>query len=142
MLDSIEIKNFKRIQGDDKSLILKNLAKVNYLVGKNGCGKSSVLEMIALSNEIKNPNFKLKKRFRKNRIKSKIPIFNIYIERPNIKYHLSKLSPKSNIKLAYVGEESKTYVYFSNDQKNYSVRTINKSISYLKYNSILFSSSL
>ena len=44
MLERIEIKNFKAIQGDDKPLILNNLANVNYLVGANGCGKSSVLE--------------------------------------------------------------------------------------------------
>ena len=43
MLDSIEIKNFKAIQSPD-GLTLNNLANVNYLVGKNGCGKSSVLE--------------------------------------------------------------------------------------------------
>jgi AAA domain, putative AbiEii toxin, Type IV TA system len=44
MLESIEIKNFKRIGPD--GLKLNNLAKVNYLVGKNGCGKSSVLELL------------------------------------------------------------------------------------------------
>jgi AAA15 family ATPase/GTPase len=45
MLDSISIKNFKRIQGDTP-LVLNDLAKVNYLVGPNGGGKSSVLELI------------------------------------------------------------------------------------------------
>ena len=45
MLNSITINNFKAIQHPD-GLILNNLAKVNYLVGKNGCGKSSVLECI------------------------------------------------------------------------------------------------
>jgi hypothetical protein len=44
MLESIEIKNFKRIGSE--GLKLNNLAKVNYLVGKNGSGKSSVLEYI------------------------------------------------------------------------------------------------
>jgi hypothetical protein len=42
MLDSITIQNFKAIQNEP--LILDNLAQVNYLVGPNGCGKSSVLE--------------------------------------------------------------------------------------------------
>ena len=42
MLDSIEIKNFKRI-GED-GLKLDKLAQVNYLVGENGSGKSSLLE--------------------------------------------------------------------------------------------------
>ncbi len=44
MIESIEIRNFKRIGVD--GLKLNNLAKVNYLVGKNGSGKSSVLEGI------------------------------------------------------------------------------------------------
>jgi predicted ATP-dependent endonuclease of OLD family len=47
MLDSITIKNFKAIQGESV-LTLKSLAQVNYLVGPNGCGKSSVLEGIYL----------------------------------------------------------------------------------------------
>ena len=50
MLNSITINNFKAIQdnpdGTPKPLELKELANVNYLVGKNGCGKSSVLEML------------------------------------------------------------------------------------------------
>jgi AAA15 family ATPase/GTPase len=41
MLDSIEIKNFKRI-GED-GLKLDKLAQVNYLVGENGSGKSIVI---------------------------------------------------------------------------------------------------
>ena len=46
MLNSIVIKNFKAIQ--DQPLELKELASVNYLVGENGCGKSSVLEGISI----------------------------------------------------------------------------------------------
>lgn len=45
MLDSITIKNFKAIQSEN-GLTLNNLTNVNYLVGKNGCGKSSVLEAL------------------------------------------------------------------------------------------------
>ena len=52
MLNRIEIRNFKAIQdgkdGTLKPLILDNLAQVNYLVGKNGSGKSSVLETMFL----------------------------------------------------------------------------------------------
>jgi predicted ATPase len=50
MLDSISIRNFKAI--GDVPLELKELANVNYLVGKNGCGKSSVLEMINFINNL------------------------------------------------------------------------------------------
>jgi predicted ATPase len=45
MLDSITIKNFKAIT----ELTLSGLSNVNYLVGKNGCGKSSVLEGLMVS---------------------------------------------------------------------------------------------
>lgn len=44
MIESVEIKNFKRI--GETPLKLNNLAKVNYLVGKNGSGKSSVIECL------------------------------------------------------------------------------------------------
>ena len=57
MLTSIEIHNFKAIKdGQDengniteKPLILKDLTNVNYLVGENGSGKSSVLEGIKIT---------------------------------------------------------------------------------------------
>jgi predicted ATP-dependent endonuclease of OLD family len=45
MLDSITIKNYKAIQSE-QGLTLSGLTNVNYLVGKNGCGKSSVLEYL------------------------------------------------------------------------------------------------
>ena len=44
MLKSISISNFKAI--GETPLILNGLTKVNYLVGPNGCGKSSVLEYL------------------------------------------------------------------------------------------------
>lgn len=49
MLDSILISNFKAI--GKTPLELKNLSKVNYLVGKNGCGKSSVLDYLNEKNK-------------------------------------------------------------------------------------------
>ena len=52
MLSSITIKNFKAIQSE-KGLTLNKLASVNYLVGKNGCGKSSVLEMLEYLSSLK-----------------------------------------------------------------------------------------
>jgi AAA15 family ATPase/GTPase len=55
MLSSITIKNFKAIQDEieddgsvkEKPMTLRGLGRVNYLVGPNGCGKSSVLELIS-----------------------------------------------------------------------------------------------
>ena len=47
MLSSVEIKNFKAINKPG-GLKLDNLAQVNYLVGENGSGKSSVGETIYL----------------------------------------------------------------------------------------------
>jgi ABC-type multidrug transport system ATPase subunit len=44
MDSSLRIKNYKRIYGD---ITFDNLASVNYLVGKNGAGKSSVLNALA-----------------------------------------------------------------------------------------------
>ena len=44
MLKSIKIQNFKAI----KELTLNNLVSVNYLVGKNGSGKSSVLQCLEM----------------------------------------------------------------------------------------------
>ena len=58
MLKSISISNFKAI--GETPLILDNLAKVNYLVGPNGCGKSSVLE--CLESIVKNYDY-LEKRY-------------------------------------------------------------------------------
>jgi AAA15 family ATPase/GTPase len=67
MLDSITIKNFKAIT----ELTLSGLSNVNYLVGKNGCGKSSVLE--AISRKLYNTNQKLI-------LNWKILSLNIYIK--------------------------------------------------------------
>jgi predicted ATPase len=70
MLDSIKISNFKAIQDEvdengklikAKPLELRGLANVNYLVGKNGCGKSSVLEglvFLAISSNLNGINLK------------------------------------------------------------------------------------
>ncbi len=46
MLDNVKISNFKVIE--NVGLTLKKLSNINYLVGKNGCGKSSVLEILTL----------------------------------------------------------------------------------------------
>jgi len=44
MIKSIRISNFKRI--DQNGIELEELAPVNFLVGENGCGKSSILEAL------------------------------------------------------------------------------------------------
>jgi len=49
---SVKIENFRGI----KSLEISDLARVNLFVGKNGCGKTSVLESVFLLAGISNPN--------------------------------------------------------------------------------------
>ena len=49
---SVKIENFRGI----KSLEISDLARVNLFVGKNGCGKTSVLESVFLLTGISNPN--------------------------------------------------------------------------------------
>jgi len=49
MIESIFIKNFKKIR--NAGATLSNFWKVNYLVGENGCGKSSVLSAISFIND-------------------------------------------------------------------------------------------
>jgi predicted ATPase len=54
MLSRIEISNFKAIK--ETPLVLDGLAPVNYLVGPNGCGKSSVLEILDAMSHCKASN--------------------------------------------------------------------------------------
>ena len=58
MLSRIEISNFKAIK--ETPLVLDGLAPVNYLVGPNGCGKSSVLEGIINNSANKSFGFNFK----------------------------------------------------------------------------------
>ena len=51
----IEIQNFRGI----KKLAIKNLSNVNLFVGKNNCGKTSVLEAIFLTTGISNPQLSI-----------------------------------------------------------------------------------
>lgn len=57
MLDSITISNFKAIK--EPGLKLEGLTNVNYLVGENGSGKSSVLEGIEAIKNFKTEKFKI-----------------------------------------------------------------------------------
>ncbi len=59
MLQKIEIRNFKAIK--DEPLVLDNLTNVNYLVGPNGCGKSSVLEYLFQNGFLSCSEFKISK---------------------------------------------------------------------------------
>lgn len=51
MLKYIEINNFRGIE----ALKIKNIKKINLIVGKNNCGKTSILEAIFLLRGISNP---------------------------------------------------------------------------------------
>jgi AAA15 family ATPase/GTPase len=125
MLDSISIRNFKAI--GDVPLELKELANVNYLVGKNGCGKSSVLEAIEMLNyfvpenvDIPNSNF-----YTHFSIPNQIETYNKFL-RPNrnpeivIKnievYNKEKEYGKYNLCLE--ADLSNKYFYLTNDTDN------------------------
>ena len=64
MLNSITIRNFKKIW--DSWITLSNLGRVNYLVGENGCGKSSILEAIYFKSQ--------KHTYKNKRVHNKISI--------------------------------------------------------------------
>lgn len=51
MIESIEIKNYKVLD----SIEVENLAQINIFVGKNNCGKTSLLEAIFLNFQPSNP---------------------------------------------------------------------------------------
>lgn len=51
MIESVEIKNYKVID----CLKVENLTNINFFVGKNNCGKTSLLEAIFLNLEPSNP---------------------------------------------------------------------------------------
>ena len=68
MLDSISIKNFKAI--GDNELIINNLNVVNYLVGANGSGKSSIMELLYVEINIRNGILEM---FKKSEIKLENP---------------------------------------------------------------------
>ena len=51
MIESIEVKNYKVLD----SIEVENLAQINIFVGKNNCGKTSLLETIFLNFQPNNP---------------------------------------------------------------------------------------
>ena len=108
MLNSIAITNFKAI-GDDP-LILNNLAKVNYLVGKNGYGKSSVLECLHIfSFELDELSKEREKDGKKKLIKS--------IDLRNYLYYKQLTREESNL-LAF-DETRYKYAQLKINNKNY-----------------------
>ncbi|HIA3600402.1 TPA: AAA family ATPase, partial [Klebsiella pneumoniae] len=52
MIKNIEISNFKIIE----SLKLSSLKRVNVIAGKNGKGKTSILDSIFITNDIASPD--------------------------------------------------------------------------------------
>jgi len=146
MLDSIEIRNFKAIQdepdGTPKPLKLENLAQVNYLVGPNGCGKSSVLEGIALSNKIKEKDFNLTEHFtiKKNINKSTLPFLSIPVKIANKTTVLNKIRNKCFLELTYSPQNNKVRIFFFKKKNWYFKITKNNKI-YKSTRSVLFSSS-
>ena len=56
MIKNIEISNFKIIE----SLKLSSLKRVNVIAGKNGKGKTSILDSIFITNDIASPDCLIK----------------------------------------------------------------------------------
>ena len=52
MLETLEVQNFRSI----RSIKLKNLKRINLLVGQNNCGKTTILEALFLNLAIFNPD--------------------------------------------------------------------------------------
>lgn len=56
MIKNLKITNFKNI----KEIELRNLKRINFIAGKNGEGKTSILDIIFISNDIMSPDCFLK----------------------------------------------------------------------------------
>ena len=101
MLSRIEISNFKAIT---EKLTLDGLANVNYLVGPNGCGKSSVLEALSsFQNDKKdNPYQHKETEWYKYDEQTKKCSIGIGFSSKRKIYH----KDNSNVSLSYSGESS------------------------------------
>ncbi len=132
MLDSISISNFKAIQDElnsdgstklAKPLILENLTSVNYLVGPNGCGKSSVLEALSsFQNDKKdNPSQHKETEWYKYDEKTKKCSIGIGFSSKRKSYH----KDNSNVSLSYSGESSLYSIELEGDINiNYSKNSV------------------
>ncbi|GAB4147104.1 MAG: hypothetical protein OHK0017_08420 [Patescibacteria group bacterium] len=134
MLKSISIRNFKRI--GEEPLVLDNLEKVNYLVGPNGCGKSSVLECLRLlyiaTPDNENVQRGLKNKIRKSDINEEFHFVDKKTRRLLfVDYNLDQL-------LLEVYSNNKTEVNYVCDNKKYKIKfnriTVNFNPFYIKKN--------
>lgn len=95
MIESVEIKNYKIID----YLKVENLTNINFFVGKNNCGKTSLLEAIFLNLEPSNPQV----------IVGTISnyIRQIMVNRDNLSWLFYKMDTKKHIEIISV-YDSKT----------------------------------
>lgn len=76
IFDNLEINNFRGI----KDLSIKNIKRINLLLGKNNCGKSSVLDAIFLLSGFSNPilNYRINQYRDYNQFKEEDLVLNFY----------------------------------------------------------------
>lgn len=98
MIESVEIKNYKVID----YLKVENLTNVNFFVGKNNCGKTSLLEAIFLNLEPNNPQVIIW------RVSNQIR--QIMVSEDNLAWLFHKMNMEKNIEIISVYDSKKMRV--------------------------------
>lgn len=98
MIESVEIKNYKVID----YLKVENLTNVNFFVGKNNCGKTSLLEAIFLNLEPSNPQVIIW------RVSNQIR--QIMVSEDNLAWLFHKMNMEKNIEIISVYDSKKMRV--------------------------------
>lgn len=98
MIESVEIKNYKVID----YLKVENLTNINFFVGKNNCGKTSLLEAIFLNLEPSNPQVIIW------RVSNQIR--QIMVSEDNLAWLFHKMNMEKNIEIISVYDSKKMRV--------------------------------
>lgn len=95
MIKSVEIMNYKVID----SLKIENLSNINFFVGKNNCGKTSLLEAIYLNFYPSNPEYII------NVVSNAIR--QIRLNNNNLSYFFHKMNPEKPIEIISMYNDKK-----------------------------------
>ncbi len=98
MIESVEIKNYKVID----YLKVENLTNINFFVGKNNCGKTSLLEAIFLNLEPSNPQVIIW------RVSNQIR--QIMVSEDNLAWLFYKMNMEKNIEIVSIYDSKKMRV--------------------------------